>query len=143
MWSNAHKNLLRNFCKCNGMPDISDQTAEHVHLRCDEIEFTLLPSIDDASSLRVFVHFGKPPPELALQIYRRLLELNLLMPHECCERLGLDPDSGAVIFSYRLAYPTAEDLLASLRDKASHARVWQLSYFLDDEPETMQAIREK
>lgn len=137
MWSNAQKNLLSNFCKSNGSTDLLEQLTEHGRLRCDDIQFTLLPVVDDDSSLRVFVEFGEPPPEQLLEIYKRLLEINLLMPHQGFERLGMDPQSGAVIFSYRLSSPTAEELLASLHDKACHARAWQLSYFLDDEPEAV------
>lgn len=139
MWSETQKQLLKNFCDLNGIANLLNQITENGNLLCDHVAFTLMPSLEDKASLRVFAQLGEPPPGEATQIYRRLLEINLLMPQERYERLGIDPDSGAVIFTYQLALPTAESLLASLRHTAAHARAWQFSYFLDDEPDAMQA----
>lgn len=133
MWSAAQNKLLKDFCDLNGAAGLLHQIAESGSLLIDDVAFTLMPSVQDASSLRVFAQFGEPPPEQAAQVYRRLLEINLLMPQERYERLGIDPSTGTVIFTYQLATPSAESLHASLRQAASHARAWQVSYFLDEE----------
>lgn len=137
MWSAEQKNILKDFCDLNGIAGLLEQIAESGSLLFDNVAFTLMPSVQDASSLRVFAQLGKPPAEQAKQIYRRLLEINLLMPQECYERLSIDPSTGMVIFTYQLASPSAISLHASLRHAANHARAWQVGYFLDDEPGTL------
>ena len=137
MWSTEQKKILKDFCDLNGIAGLLEQITENGNLLCDQVAFTLMPSRQDTTSLRVFVQFGQPPAAQAVMVYRRLLELNLLMPQERYERLGVEPESGAVIFTYQLASPTAESMLASLRHAAAHARAWQLSYFLDDEPDSL------
>lgn len=133
MWSATQKKLIKNFCELNGAESLLKQITDNGNLLCDQVAFTLMPALQDTTSLRVFVQLGQPPAAHAAQVYRRLLELNLLMPQERYERLGVEPETGAVIFTYQLASPTAESMLASLRHAAAHARAWQLSYFLDDE----------
>lgn len=142
MWSEAQKNLLHDFCERNRISGLLGQITEHGRLCCDDVAFTLMPSLNDASSLRIFVQWGEPPAERAAPIYRRLLELNLLMPQERFEKLSIDPATGTVIFTYQLQAPTAEELLASLRHAASHAHAWQLHHFLDDEPATVLGMAE-
>jgi hypothetical protein len=137
MWSAAQSKLLKDFCELNGIAGLLNQIAESGSLLVDDVAFTLMPSVQDASSLRVFAQFGEPPAEQAAQVYRRLLEINLLMPQERYERLGIDPSTGTVIFTYQLANPSAESLHASLRQAASHARAWQVSYFLDEETDAL------
>ena len=125
------------------MPTLLKQITENGNLLCDQVAFTLMPSLQDTNSLRIFVQLGQPPANQAEQVYRRLLELNLLMPQERYERLGVEPETGTVIFTYQLTSPTAESMLASLRHAAAHARAWQLSYFLEDEPDSLLAALEE
>jgi hypothetical protein len=139
MWNETQKVLLSDFCAGIDSTSLLNNILENGSFSCDEVAFTLMPSMHGSSSVRVFAQLGEPPPEQAAQIYRRLLEINLLMPQERYERLGIDPSTGAVIFTYQLVSPSAEELLASLRHAASHARAWQLSYFLDDEPDAIYA----
>ena len=132
MWNTTQKKLLKDFCNLNGVTGLLESLTENGSLLFDGVAFTLMPSIQDTSSLRVFAQLGEAPADQAEQVYRRLLEINLLMPQERYERLSIDPTTGMVIFTYQLSAPSAISLQASLRQAANHARAWQVSYFLDD-----------
>ena len=139
MWNERLTRLLKECCELGGCATSQDQLMQSGALLCDDVAFTLLPAVHDAFGLRVFAQFGATPPAKEKQIWRRLLEINLLMPQMRHERLGIDPATGCVIFSYVLSHPSASELIESLRHAASHARAWRLSHFLDDEPDTVLA----
>jgi hypothetical protein len=139
MWNERLTILFKEFFNLGGSVEAQDLFMQSSSLLCDDVAFTLLPAENEAVGLRVFAQFGAPPSEKITQILRRLLEINLFMPHGRDERLAIDPASGCVIFSYTFFPASAAALLTSLRQAASHARAWRFNYFLDDEPEMILA----
>lgn len=132
MWSITLTKTLREFCELNKLSTSCNQLLETGALLYGDIPVSILPVKEDASAIRLLVQMGTPPDAQNTEIYRRLLELNLLMPQKNKEKLCVDPTSGNVIFSYELQAPTAEALTLSLQHTTSKAREWQLSYFLDE-----------
>ena len=132
MWSVALTNMLKEFCELNKLNTSYDQLLKSGALRCEDVPVSLLPITADTSAIRVLVNMGTPPETHHAAIYRRLLEINLLMPEQNKEKLSIDPSTGDVIFSYELLAPTAQTLLLSLQHASSKAHEWQLSYFLDE-----------
>lgn len=132
MWSVILKKTLREFCELNKISRSCNQLLETGALLYGDIPVSILPVKEDASAIRLLVQMGVPPDAQHTAIYRRLLELNLLMPQQNKEKLSVDPTSGNVIFSYELQAPTATALMLSLQHATSKAREWQLSYFLDE-----------
>jgi len=105
---------------------------EHGTLLWRDIPVTLLPTKDDSESLSIYVHYGVPPKENNAAILTRLLEINLLMPQTYFERIGIDPESGAVIFQYRIKDLAAENILRLIQHAASKASEWRDDYFLHE-----------
>ncbi len=100
---------------------------------CNDVAFTLLPMADQEDTISVYVDFGEVPPDRALLVYRRLLEINLLVPFGHGPRLGVDCDSGKVVFAFQYSGLTAERLLACLELAAQQAQQWRSTFFLDQE----------
>ncbi len=105
---------------------------EHGTLLWRDIPVTLIPIKDDAESLSIYVHYGVPPKENNALILTRLLEINLLMPQTYFERIGIDPESGAVIFQYRIKALSPEKVLRLIQHAASKASEWRDDYFLHE-----------
>lgn len=132
MWSLALTTMLKEFCALNKLSSSCNQLLQTGALLCGDIPVSILPVNESTSAIRILVQMGIPPDSQHTAIYRRLLEINLLMPQLNKEKLSVDPVSGNVIFSYELAAPTAEALMLSLQHATSKAHEWQLSYFLDE-----------
>lgn len=132
MWSPYQIKLLTELCKLAQIESSLSIILEHGTLLWRDIPVTLLPTKEDDESLSIYVHYGVPPQENITAILTRLLEINLLMPQTFCERLGLDPESGAVIFQYKIKAISAEKSLAFIQHAASKAREWRDDYFLHE-----------
>ena len=132
MWSTAQIEILKKFCDLTQINDCIPAFLAHGALCYDGIAASILPVKDHTAAMRILIKMGAPADTENVGIYKRLLELNLLMPQTNKEKLGLDPLTGDVIFSYELQSPTAEALLYSLQHIASRAKAWQQDYFLDD-----------
>ncbi len=132
MWSTAQIIVLKKFCELAQCRAAADHLLQHGALCYDDIAISILPVANQETAIRILIKMGTPSDTNNAAIYKRLLELNLLMPQINKEKLSLDPLSGDVIFSYELQVPTAEALMNSLRHLTSQAKQWQQDYFLDD-----------
>ena len=132
MWSVKLSTILKEFCALIKLNKSCNQLLETGALLCGDIPVSILPVNESTSAIRILVQMGMPPDTQNAAIYRRLLEINLLMPQQNKEKLSVDPVSGNVIFSYELETPTAEALMLSLQHASSKAHEWQLGYFLDE-----------
>jgi hypothetical protein len=133
MWNTRLNLLFQEFCTLAGTKSLLEEILKNGNLQVDGILFTCMPSLKNDSDLRIFTQFGQAPKARLLAIYRRLLELNVLLPQGAGERLGVDPDTGAVIFIFELSSPSAEQLLHSVRRASLQAQAWRRDFFLDDD----------
>ena len=132
MWSPYQIKLLTELCKLAQIESSLPTILEHGTLLWRDIPVTLLPTKEDAESLSLYVHYGVPPQENITAILTRLLEINLLMPQTYFERIGIDPESGAVIFQYRIKSLAAEKILRLIEHAANKASEWRDDYFLHE-----------
>ncbi|MDO8299795.1 CesT family type III secretion system chaperone [Lacisediminimonas sp.] len=137
MWNEEQTTLIVEFCALAGLHDSTSAVLETGTVNCNDIPVTLLPAAS-SQSIQVYVQLGVPPEETASAIYRRLLELNLLLAHRQ-ERLALEPGTGVAILSYELTAPAPAQLLTSLQYASARAHDWRCGYFLDDEEPLAQA----
>ena len=131
MWTDHQRRILSDLF-------INTETSEHSklildtgNLECNGIPMTILPGTT-YDSLSVYVQLGLPPADATTSIYRRLLELNLMMGPERPEKLSIDPTTGMAIFSYAIAPKDAHQLRTSLQLAAGRASEWQLNYFYSE-----------
>ena len=132
MWSPHQIKFLTELCQLAQLESSLPNMLEHGTLLWRDIPVTLLPTKDDAESLSIYVHYGVPPKENNAAILTRLLEINLLMPQTYFERIGIDPESGAVIFQYRIKALSPEKILRLIQHAASKASEWRDDYFLHE-----------
>ncbi len=132
MWKPRQRTLINDFCIIAGIPDSLDRIIETGTLSCQDIPVTILPGTTD-NSLAIYVQLGQPDPSQITTIYRRLLELNLLITHNHGEHLAIDPESGAAVYGFEIAFSTAEQLWISLQRASTQAIEWRSSFFLLEE----------
>lgn len=132
MWKSQQRQLINQFCIRAGIPESLSLILETGTLSCQDIPVTMLPGASD-TSLLIYIQLGQPEPAQITAIYRRLLELNLLIPHTQGEHFAVDPDSGAVIFGFELVKPSADQLWISIQRATSKAVEWRSTFFLLDE----------
>ena len=132
MWSPYQIKILTELCQLAQIESSLNNMLEHGTILWRDIPVTLLPTKDDSESLSIYVHYGVPPKENNAAILTRLLEINLLMPQTYFERIGIDPESGAVIFQYRIKDLAAENILRLIQHAASKASEWRDDYFLHE-----------
>lgn len=132
MWMATQKILINEFCDLAGLTKSREQILQTGILCCNDVVFTLLPS-DASDAMRIFVQLGMPPEKDVASAYRRLLELNLLLPLQHAWRLAIDPETGMAIFCYQLQVTDGAQLLASLQLAAARALEWRTDYFFTDD----------
>ena len=132
MWSPYQIKILTELCQLAQIAPSLQDMLEHGTMLWRDIPVTLLPTKDDKESFSIFVHYGVPPKENNAAILTRLLEINLLMPQTYFERIGIDPETGAVIFQYRIKALTPENILRLIQHAASKASEWRDDYFLHE-----------
>ena len=127
------RRLITGFCSLVGLDGNIDAIFNTGSVMCNDVAFTLLPMADQEDTISVYVDFGEVPTDRALLVYRRLLEINLLVPFGHGPRLGVDCDSGKVVFAFQYSGLTAERLLACLELAAQQARQWRSTFFLNQD----------
>lgn len=132
MWSPYQIKILTELCQLAQIAPSLQDILEHGTMLWRDIPVTLLPTKGDRESFSIFVHYGVPPKENNAAILTRLLEINLLMPQTYFERIGIDPETGAVIFQYRIKSLTPENILRLIQHAASKANEWRDDYFLHE-----------
>ena len=138
MWTEYQRDILLDLCIDAEASQHHKDILESVNLECNGIPITILPGTAPVS-FSVYVQLGLPPEAEATSIYRRLLELNLMMGPERTEKLALDPTTGMALFSYAISPKTSDQLRTSLQLAAGRAAEWQLNFFLS-ENEGLEAI---
>ena len=138
MWKPRQRTLIKEFCIIAGIPDSLDLILKTGTLSCQDIPVTILPGTTD-NSLAVYVQLGQPEPSQITSIYRRLLEVNLLITHNHGEHLAIDPESGAAVYSYELAFSNAEQFWISLQRATTQAIEWRSTFFLLEEMSELQS----
>ena len=132
MWQPRQRNLINDLCIIAGIPDSLDLILKTGTLSCQNIPVTIFPGTTD-NSLAIYVQLGQPEPSQITTIYRRLLELNLLITHKHGEHLAIDPESGAAVYGFELAFSTAEQFWISLQRATAQAIEWRSTFFLLEE----------
>ena len=138
MWKPRQRALINDFCIITGIPDSLELILNTGTLTCQGIPVTLLSGITE-NSLAIYVQLGQPDPSQITTIYRRLLELNLLITHKHGEHLAIDPESGAAVYGFELAFSTAEQLWISLQRATAQAIEWRSTFFLLEELSELQS----
>ncbi|MCF8163264.1 MAG: CesT family type III secretion system chaperone [Burkholderiaceae bacterium] len=138
MWKQRQRSLINDLCIIAGIPDSVDLLLETGTFSCQDIPVTILPGSTD-NSLAIYVQLGQPEPTQIVSIYRRLLELNLLITHKHGEHLAIDPESGAAVYGYELAFSNAEQLWISLQRATAQAIKWRSTFFLLEELSELQS----
>ena len=138
MWKQRQRSLINDLCIIAGIPDSVDLLLETGTFSCQDIPVTILPGSTD-NSLAIYVQLGQPEPTQIVSIYRRLLELNLLITHKHGEHLAIDPESGAAVYGYELAFSNAEQLWISLQRATTQAIKWRSTFFLLEELSELQS----
>lgn len=131
MTSEHYRSLISKFCTLVGLDPVADATCSTGSFMCKEVAFSLLPIADQPETISVYVEFGQIPPERRLEAYRRLLEINLLVPLGHGPRLGVDSESGKVLCAFQFKGSTAPGLLACLELAAQQALQWRATFYLD------------
>jgi len=138
MWKPRQRSLIKDFCIIAGIPDSLDLILQTGTLSCQGIPVTILPGMTD-NSLAIYVQLGQPERSQITSIYRRLLELNLLITHKHGEHLAIDPESGAAVYGFEIAFSTAEQLWISLQRATTQAIEWRSTFFLLEEMSELQS----
>ena len=138
MWKQRQRSLINDLCIIAGIPDSVDLLLETGTFSCQDIPVTILPGSTD-NSLAIYLQLGQPEPTQIVSIYRRLLELNLLITHKHGEHLAIDPESGAAVYGYELAFSNAEQLWISLQRATAQAIKWRSTFFLLEELSELQS----
>jgi hypothetical protein len=138
MWKPRQRSLINDFCIIAGIPDSLDLILQTGTLSCQGIPVTILPGMTD-NSLAIYVQLGQPERSQITSIYRRLLELNLLITHKHGEHLAIDPESGAAVYGFEIAFSTAEQLWISLQRATAQAIEWRSTFFLLEEMSELQS----
>lgn len=79
MWNTRLNLLFQEFFTLTGTQGLLD-ILKNGNLQVDGILFTCMPSLKNDGDLRIFMQFGQAPKAMLLAVYRRLLELNVLLP---------------------------------------------------------------
>ena len=132
MWKSRHKTVIHELCVLAGIPDSLDLILKTSTLSCQDIPVTLLPGASE-NSIAVYVQLGHPESSQITAIYRRLLELNLLITHTQGEHFAVDPESGVVVYGFELTNPSAEQLWISIQRATGKAVEWRSTFFLLEE----------
>ena len=138
MWKQRQRSLINDFCIIAGIPDSLDLILQTGTLSCQGIPVTILPGMTD-NSLAIYVQLGQPERSQITSIYRRLLELNLLITHKHGEHLAIDPESGAAVYGFEIAFSTAEQLWISVQRATTQAIEWRSTFFLLEEMSELQS----
>lgn len=128
MWTEYQRDILSDLCVGTEANQHRKAILETGNLECNGIPVTLLPGTDSVS-FSVYIQLGLPPAAAATSIYRRLLELNLMMGPERTEKLALDPTTGMALFSYAISPKNSDQLRTSLQLAAGRAAEWQLNFY--------------
>lgn len=131
MWTEYQRCILLELCIDSESSQHSKAILDTGNLECNDVPITILPG-NHGKSFSVYVQLGLPPADATTSIYRRLLELNLMMGPERPEKLSIDPTTGMAIFSYAIAPQDAHQLRTSLQLAAGRASEWQLNYFCSE-----------
>lgn len=137
MSSAFYQKLITDFCELIGIKSEADKVLSTGAIQCDDVTFSLLPSLNGADAISVFTAFGDVPSGREIRIYRRLLEVNTLMPLDGGPRLGVDEGSGKVIMAFRIVAPTPTRLLLDLQSAVRQAQEWRRTFYLDDAEENV------
>jgi hypothetical protein len=131
MWTEYQRDILSNLCIDTEASQYRKSILDTGNLECNGIPITIFPGTAPVS-FSVYVQLGVPPAAEATSIYRRLLELNLMMGPERTEKLALDPTTGMALFSYAISPKTSDQLRNSLQLAVGRAAEWQLNFFLSE-----------
>ena len=128
MWTEYQRGILSDLCVESESNKHSKAILETGNLECNDVPITILPGTTH-ESFSVYVQLGLPPAAATTSIYRRLLELNLMIGPERPEKLALDPTTGMALFSYTISPKDTHQLRTSLQLAAGRAAEWQLNFY--------------
>jgi hypothetical protein len=133
MEPSSYKSLIEELSRLIGLHDKSETLYESGNLLFRDVAVTLCHREDDDDLVNVYVDFGAAPEHRALEIYRRLLEINLLASAQGSPRLGVDLQTRRVVFTYAqpLQKLSPEKLLGGIDAAVGQALAWRDGYFLD------------
>lgn len=134
MTTNDYSALIQEFAQLIGLPEQAERIRTTGNLCFRDVALTLFFDEGDTQQVNVFIDFGAVPEDRALQVLRRLLEINLLLAPQGSPRLGLDPETGRVVFNYAqpLQALTARKLLGGIDMAVRQAGAWRDRFFLEE-----------
>jgi len=134
MNNDSYKHLITEVACLIGLAVQADKIHASGNLIFKNVAVTVFFNEKKSDLVHVYVDFGDFPQHKAQDIFRRLLEINLLVSSQGSPRLGLDPTTGRVIFCWSrpLADLSAQKLLGGIDMAVTQALSWRDNFYLDD-----------
>ncbi|WP_395689483.1 CesT family type III secretion system chaperone [Caenimonas koreensis] len=132
----AYRSLMEDFAQLVGLRSRPGSLHHTGNFKFNGVALTIALDSREGQLVQVFIDFGACPTDKALPVYKRLLEVNLLLGAQGSPRLALDPVTDRVVFTYSSALHglTAQALLAGIEQVAGQASEWRESFFIDETP---------
>lgn len=119
--------LVAQFCEVVGLRDVEYvQQTGRVEIEGFEVHFEHVEN--DLDAIYTNFHFGTVTAGRTLQIFRLMLEANLLIYAQDQAQLGIDSDTGSIILILRLPFDpdfSGLELSDLLIHYASHGHYWR------------------
>jgi len=119
--------IVRATCEVVGLPDAEYVLETHT-LEVEGFDVRLDHFENDPSAMYVNFHYGTVTAGRTLNVFRLLLEANLLVYAQDQAQLGLDSDTGGIVLILRLALTDDVDgnvVADLLTHYAEHGRYWR------------------
>ena len=133
--------IVRATCEVVGLPDAEYVLETHT-LEVEGFDVRLDHFENDPSAMYVNFHYGTVTAGRTLNVFRLLLEANLLVYAQDQAQLGLDSDTGGIVLILRLALTDDVDgnvVADLLTHYAEHGRYW-LQNIIESSDEMFEGI---
>ncbi|MDR7008909.1 CesT family type III secretion system chaperone [Paraburkholderia strydomiana] len=124
-----YRPLIEALCATVGLPD-ADHMLDKRLIKVEGFDIRL-DHFNDDTGLHIVFELGAVAPERMLDMYRLMLEANVLVYAQDKAQLGVDRGTGNSVLLVRAELPelTGETLADLLAHYAKHGRYWQQNIF--------------
>lgn len=129
MSSDRYTELIHEVCAIADIPDVKFVLQTRT-LEVEGFEVRIEVFTNDPEAVYVNFHFGCVTAGRTLQVFKLMLEANLLIYAQEQAQLGLDGDTGGIVLLSRLPLTpdvTGEVVANLLTHYAEHGRYWRTS----------------
>ena len=114
--------------------EASNDDVGAVEVIVDDAPFLLVHRLDEADKVVVYCRFGPIPDSAPPHARSRLLELNLALAESNAAVVGIDPESGEVVYTFKapLLTATGESVLDALVEVAELRQEWRSNWFMKE-----------